>query len=69
MYHYSMSINWSDEDDAFIVEFPDFPDCKTHGDNYQEAAKNGEEVLELLIETYKAKGKKLPKPKVVYAEI
>jgi antitoxin HicB len=60
--HYSMEIRWSDEDGAFIVRLPEFPDCKTHGATYEEAVKNGQEVLELLIETYQSEGKPLPKP-------
>lgn len=64
MYHYNMYITWSVQDEVFIVEFPDFPGCKTHGIDYQEAAKNGEEVLQLLIDTYKKEGKPLPLPRV-----
>jgi predicted RNase H-like HicB family nuclease len=34
------------------VHFPDFPEQKyrTHGDIYEEAARNGQEVLELLLQ-------------------
>jgi antitoxin HicB len=59
---YSMAIQWSDEDDAFIVTLPEFHGTKTHGSTYEEAAKNGREVLELLIETYQAEGQELPQP-------
>jgi len=47
-----MAIVWSDEDDCYLVHLPDFPDQKfiTHGETYEEAAKNGQEVLELLLE-------------------
>jgi predicted RNase H-like HicB family nuclease len=49
---YSMVIVWSDEDDCYLVHLPDFPEQKfrTHGETYEEAAKNGQEVLELLLE-------------------
>ena len=49
---YSMVIVWSDEDDCYLVHLPDFPDQKfvTHGETYEEAATNGQEVLELLLE-------------------
>ena len=49
---YRMIIDWSDEDDCYLVHLPDFPEqtYRTHGDSYEEAAKNGEEVLHLLIE-------------------
>jgi predicted RNase H-like HicB family nuclease len=36
--------------------------CHTHGDTYQEALTNAQEVLELLIETSTENGETLPKP-------
>ena len=49
---YSMVIIWSEEDDCYLVHLPDFPEqrYRTHGETYEEAAKNGQEVLELLLE-------------------
>lgn len=35
----------------------------THGDTYQEALNNAQEVLELLVEEYQQDGKPLPQPK------
>ena len=50
-HHYSILIQWSDEDQKYVVSFPEFgPYAHTHGETYAEALKNGEEVLELLIE-------------------
>ena len=59
--HYAMLIVWSDEDNCYLVHLPDFPEQKfrTHGDTYEEAAKNGQEVLELLLQD---DGLPLPKP-------
>ena len=37
----------------------------THGDTYEEAIANAQEVLELLIEDYEATGKLLPVPQTV----
>ncbi len=47
-----MVVVWSDEDDCYLVHLPDFPEqrFRTHGETYEEAAKNGQEVLELLLE-------------------
>ena len=59
--HYSMLIQWSDEDHAYIVSLPEFYDCKTHGETYEEAAKHGREVIELIIESYLDEGRPLPK--------
>ena len=61
--HYSMVIQWSDEDQVYVVILPEFgPYCKTHGSTYKEAVENGSEVLELLMETYRAEGQPLPEP-------
>jgi predicted RNase H-like HicB family nuclease len=60
---YSIVIQWSIEDQKYIVSLPEFgPYAHTHGDTYADALKNGEEVLELLIEDYQARGKALPEP-------
>ena len=61
--HYSMTIRWSEENQAFLVTLPEFTDLYqpcTHGETYEMAARNGREVLELLIEDYQARGKPLP---------
>jgi predicted RNase H-like HicB family nuclease len=59
---YSMLIQWSDEDRVFIVTLPEFGGCKTHGETYEEAVKNGREVIELLIDTYGEDNRPLPEP-------
>ena len=52
--HYSILIQWSDEDECYIVSLPEFGKyARTHGDTYEEAVKNAQEVLELLIEDNK----------------
>ncbi|MGH2413094.1 MAG: type II toxin-antitoxin system HicB family antitoxin, partial [Microcystaceae cyanobacterium] len=53
----------ADEDRKYIVSLPEFgPYAHTHGDTYEEALKQGQEVLELLIENYQSRGKSLPQP-------
>ncbi len=62
-YQYSIVIRWSDEDQKYIASLPEFgPYAHTHGDSYEEALKNGQEVLELLIEDYQARNRALPQP-------
>lgn len=66
-YKYSMIIQWSNEDQCFLVGFPDFPEQKwrTHGDTYQEAFNNGIEALESLISAYEIMGDTLPIPSLI----
>jgi predicted RNase H-like HicB family nuclease len=63
---YQIVIQWSDEDECFLVAFPDFPGQKwrTHGDTYESAFTNGIEALESLIIAYEATGEPLPEPTV-----
>ncbi|AFZ53606.1 type II toxin-antitoxin system HicB family antitoxin [Cyanobacterium aponinum] len=66
-FDYTITIQWSDEDNCFVVFFPEFSQNVmqpfTHGETYEEALKNGQEVLELIIEEYQEDGKILPQPK------
>jgi predicted RNase H-like HicB family nuclease len=65
---YTIVIQWSDEDQCYVVLLPEFEDViqpYTHGDTYEEALKNAREVLELLIETTLEEGKPLPEPKSI----
>jgi antitoxin HicB len=64
---YRMVIQWSDEDNCFLVALPDFPgqNWRTHGETYEEAVIRGKEALESLIESYLADGETLPEPLVV----
>jgi len=60
---YSMTIEWSNEDNKYIVTLPEFPNCHTHGDTYEEALQNGKEAIEALIEKYQYCGQTLPQPR------
>ncbi|GDY08210.1 hypothetical protein LBMAG52_16960 [Planctomycetia bacterium] len=62
---YSMIIEWSDADAAFVATLPEFPSNRTHGATYEEAARNGQEVLGMLIDVYRDDGKPLPEPRVL----
>jgi predicted RNase H-like HicB family nuclease len=62
--HYTIVIQWSDEDNCFVVSLPEWGEwCHTHGDTYEEALKNAQEVLELLVESSLEDGETLPEPK------
>jgi len=50
---YTIIIQWSDEDECFVVTLPEFTDVMqpcSHADTYEEALKNAQEVLELLFD-------------------
>lgn len=64
---YSMIIQWSDEDHAYIVSIPEFPGNLTHGDTYEHAVKQGEDLIESLIMWAQQDGIPLPKPQVFAA--
>lgn len=65
---YSMLIEWSNEDQAYLVTLPEWADRvimpATHGDTYGEAVQQGQEVLKLLVDTAKRDGEPLPSPRV-----
>ncbi|MGK7887380.1 MAG: type II toxin-antitoxin system HicB family antitoxin [Crocosphaera sp.] len=64
---YRIIIQWSNEDDCFLVALPDFPGqyWRTHGDTYEEAVANAQEAIESLIIAYQADNEPLPKPLIV----
>jgi predicted RNase H-like HicB family nuclease len=62
--HYSMVIQWDDEDKIYIVSVPELPGCKTHGKTYDEAIQNALEVIELWITTAQEQGWPIPAPQM-----
>ena len=73
--HYSMLIQWSEADQAYLVALPEWKghlfnwDAATHGATYEEAAKHGREVLELLVETAREEGEALPAARMFAASM
>src|SRR5690349_24639197 len=65
---YTMLIEWSDEDQAFLVSFPEWAGYiaqpVTHGDAEEDAARKGHEVLENVMATARNEGEPLPTPKI-----
>jgi predicted RNase H-like HicB family nuclease len=64
--HYSMMIPWSDEDQAYVVSFPEWEAHgligHTHGDTYAEASRKGQGVLSMLVRSAHEEGEPLPAP-------
>lgn len=66
MNQYSLLIQWSEEDQLFLVTIPEFADrvvmpC-THGQTREEATRKGEEVMEMYLEAWQEEGESLPQP-------
>ena len=61
---YSIIIEWSDEDDAYIVTVPELPGCRTHGATRAEAIAMGEEVIAGWIAAARAQGRPIPPPRL-----
>jgi predicted RNase H-like HicB family nuclease len=60
---YLMQILWSDEDDAYIVRFPDAPGVVTHGVTIAEAALQGEDAIIGWLTALRDAGLPVPAPK------
>ncbi|HTK09105.1 MAG TPA: type II toxin-antitoxin system HicB family antitoxin [Ktedonobacteraceae bacterium] len=60
--HYSMLIQWDDEDNIYVVSIPELK-LKTHGKTPEEAIKNVAEVIELWLEVATRDGRPIPPPK------
>lgn len=59
---YELIIYWSEEDESFVVEVPEFPGCMADGETYEEAVANAKTVIEEWIETAKEHGREIPRP-------
>ena len=65
---FQMLIQWSDEDNCYVVSLPDFTGLNqpcTDGSTYLEAAQNGQELIESLCVWYEQEGKELPQPRTL----
>ncbi len=61
--NYTIVIQWSDEDNCYVVSLPEWGEfCHTHGETQEEALKNAQEVLELLVDSALKDNEPLPKP-------
>jgi predicted RNase H-like HicB family nuclease len=67
--HYSMLIQWSDEDQAYLVTLPEWAERVlgpvTHGDTYEEAVQRGHEALDALVASARKHGEALPQPRTI----
>ncbi len=65
--HYSMVIEWSDVDVAYIVTVPELPGCRTHGATYAEAVEQGQDAIDSWITARQSSGRSIPPPRTYRA--
>ena len=59
--HYSVVIEWSDEDQVYIASLPEWgPLVHAHGASYDEALQRGKELIEGLVTARQYSGESLP---------
>ena len=69
--HYSIVIEWSDEDQTYVVILPEWSDQYAmpiaDGKTYEEALARGKNALENYIQFAQEDGKPLPAPRIFSA--
>lgn len=61
---YSIVIEWSREDQVFVVSLPEWGDLiHTHGDTYEAALQNGKDLLAELMAARTHAAEPLPEPR------
>ena len=62
---YTIQIFGSVEDEAFIAVCQEFPGFSAFGETREEALSEAQTALDLMIETYREKGIRLPEPNAI----
>ena len=62
-YRYEIVIYWSEPDQAFVAEVPELAGCMADGTTHADALRNVETAVSEWIETARALGREIPKPK------
>lgn len=57
---YAMIIEWEPEGAVFVVTVPELPGCRTHGETYEEAVRQGQEAIEGWIDAMRFWGRPIP---------
>jgi len=60
---YEIIIDWSEEDQCYVVKIPDLPGCMCHGQTREEAARNAGEAIEFYLECLEEDSRPIPEPK------
>jgi predicted RNase H-like HicB family nuclease len=62
--HYSILIQWSEEDQVYLATVPELSGCITHGKTYKKALKQVKYAMEGWIEANQAIGQPIPAPRL-----
>jgi predicted RNase H-like HicB family nuclease len=65
---YALQIFWSEEDEAFVAVCQEFPGLSAFGETREEALREAQIALDLMIKTYLEKNIPLPEPKTFLLE-
>lgn len=60
---YSVTLRWSDEDEAYIATVPELPGLSAFGDTEEEALKELEIVQEVFLDVMRERGDPIPEPR------
>ena len=66
---YTVILEFSIEDQVYLVNVPAFPEVHTFGETVEEATDNAKEAVALAVEMYQEEGKLLPHDPAVVVEI
>jgi len=64
---YSLVVEWSDEDQAFLVTIPELPGARSHAGTYKEAEEEGQRFVEEWCDIALDHGWPLPPRQRVFA--
>jgi predicted RNase H-like HicB family nuclease len=62
---YSLVIQWSSEDRAYIVIVPELPGCITHGATWEEATRQAEDAIATWLAAARAWDEPIPAPRLL----
>lgn len=61
---YRMEIEWSPEDEVFVVSFPDAPGVMTNGTTFEDAAAQGKDAIITWLTAHRDAGLPVPPPAI-----
>jgi len=71
--HYSMVVQWSDDDRAYLVSLPEWEgrvfNPITHGESYEDAIRQAHEALAALVASARQRNEALPEPRVIASSL